>query len=381
MASSAAEAPAGRQLVYTLAITEGVRQALAEDPLTFLAGEDVAGAGSVFGIYRGLLDEFGAERVIDTPISESGIIGLAVGAGATGLRPIVDIMFMDFIGECMDEIANQLAKMRYMFGGKAKLPVTVLTMSGAGMNLAAQHSQSLEAWLCHLPGLKVVMPATPYDVKGAIITAVREDNPVFVVMCKGLMALPGEVPEEMYEVPIGKAKILREGDGLTIVAFGRMIHEAQKAADALQADGINAEVIRPAVAAAARHGHDRPVGAEDAPRDGRARSRALRRARRRDRGPDPGARVRQPRRARGPRRCAVLAGAVQPGARARIRARRRADRERGAPHPWPELGKEACPAPSASSSTPRRGRTSVASSQGRRSSTTRRSTRSCAARS
>ncbi len=242
---TAAEAPAGRQLVYTLAITEGVRQALAEEPLAFMAGEDVAGAGSVFGIYRGLLDEFGPDRVIDTPISESGIIGLAVGAGATGLKPIVDIMFMDFIGECMDEIVNQLAKMRYMFGGKATLPVTVLTMSGAGMNLAAQHSQSLEAWLCHTPGLKVVMPATAYDVKGAIITAAREPNPVFVVMCKGLMALPGDVPEEPYEVPIGKANILREGDGLTIVAFGRMIHEATKAAEQLAGEGVSVEVIDP----------------------------------------------------------------------------------------------------------------------------------------
>ena len=242
---TAAEAPAGRQLVYTLAITEGVRQALQEEPLAFMAGEDVAGAGSVFGIYRGLLDEFGPDRVIDTPISESGIIGLAVGAGATGLKPIVDIMFMDFIGECMDEIVNQLAKMRYMFGGKATLPVTVLTMSGAGMNLAAQHSQSLEAWLCHTPGLKVVMPATAYDVKGAIITAAREPNPVFVVMCKGLMALPGEVPEEPYTLPIGKANVLREGDGLTIVAHGRMIHEATKAADILEGEGVSAEVIDP----------------------------------------------------------------------------------------------------------------------------------------
>jgi pyruvate dehydrogenase E1 component beta subunit len=242
---TAADAPAGRQLVYTLAITEGVRQALQEDPLAFMAGEDVAGAGSVFGIYRGLLDEFGPDRVIDTPISESGIIGLAVGAGATGLKPIVDIMFMDFIGECMDEIVNQLAKMRYMFGGKATLPVTVLTMSGAGMNLAAQHSQSLEAWLCHTPGLKVVMPATAYDVKGAIITAAREPNPVFVVMCKGLMALPGDVPEEPYTLPIGKANVLREGDNLTIVAHGRMIHEATKAADILAGEGVSAEVIDP----------------------------------------------------------------------------------------------------------------------------------------
>ncbi len=173
-----------RELTYVASIAEGVRAVLDEQDTAFVAGEDVAGAGGVFGSYRGLLADYGDARIFDTPISEKGIVGLAVGAAATGLRPIVDIMFMDFMGECMDEITNQMAKMRYMFGGAATLPITVITMSGAGMNMAAQHSQCLEAWICHLPGLKVVMPSTPYDVKVMIISAARDDNPVFVVLNK-----------------------------------------------------------------------------------------------------------------------------------------------------------------------------------------------------
>lgn len=243
MAAATEQAP--RELPYVMAITEGVRQALQQYPEAFLAGEDVAGAGSVFGCYRGLVKEFGEKRVVDTPISEAGIVGLGVGAAATGLRPIIDIMFMDFIGECMDEIANQMAKMRFMFGGKAKLPITVLTMGGAGMSFAAQHSQSLEAWLCHLPGLKVMMPATPYDTKGAIIAAVREDNPVFVVMNKVSLGLTGPVPEEPYAIPIGEARVAREGGDVTVVAMGRMLHEALKAADTLSADGVELEIIDP----------------------------------------------------------------------------------------------------------------------------------------
>jgi pyruvate dehydrogenase E1 component beta subunit len=234
-----------RQLPYILAITEGVRQSLQEDDRSFLAGEDVGLAGSVFRIYKGLYEEFGPKRVIDSPISEAALIGLGVGAGATGLKPMIDIMFSDFIGECMDEIANQLAKTRYMFGGKIKLPVTILTMGGGGINLAAQHSQSLEAWLCHIPGLKVMMPATPYDVKGAIIAANRDDNPVFVIMNKASLGITGEVPEEPYAVNIGEAVVRREGSNFTIVAIGRMMHEAMTAAEMLEKDGIDVEVIDP----------------------------------------------------------------------------------------------------------------------------------------
>lgn len=235
--------PAARKLPYVAAITDGVREVLKEQDNAFVIGEDVAAAGSVYGYYKGLLEEFGPERLYDTPISEEGIMGLGVGAAATGCRPIVDLMFMDFIGECMDEISNQLAKMRYMFGGHARLPVTVLTMSGAGASLAAQHSQSLEAWLCHIPGLKVVMPSSPYDAKGLIIAAARDDNPVFVVLNKVMLGMMGEVPEGSYEVPIGKANVLRAGRNYTIVSMGRMVHESLKAAEKLKALGIDTEVI------------------------------------------------------------------------------------------------------------------------------------------
>jgi pyruvate dehydrogenase E1 component beta subunit len=197
----------------------------------------------VYGYCGGLLDEFGSRRVIDTPISEKGIMGLGVGASATGCRPIIDLMFMDFLGECMDEVANQMAKMRFMFGGKATLPVTVLTMGGAGGGMAAQHSQSLEAWLAHLPGMKVVMPSDAYDAKGMIIAASRDDNPVFVVLNKQSLAMSMEVPEESSEVPIGEAIIRKQGTDLTIVAFGRMVHEALDAAEQLKDVGLNVEVI------------------------------------------------------------------------------------------------------------------------------------------
>ena len=234
---------AEREITYVAAIAEAASAILEEQDTAFLAGEDVAGAGGVFGSYRGLLEAFGPERVVDTPISEEGIVGLGVGAAATGLRPIIDIMFMDFMGECMDEIANQMAKMRYMFGGSAKLPITVVTMSGAGMNMAAQHSQSLEAWICHLPGLKVAAPATPYDAKGLLIAAARDDNPVFVVMNKLSLRNRGPVPEDAYTVPLGKAEVVREGADLSLVTYSRMVHEAVQAAEALAGEGIDAEVV------------------------------------------------------------------------------------------------------------------------------------------
>ncbi len=232
-----------RVLPYVMAINEGVREVLKEQDNSFVAGEDVAGAGGVYGYYTGLLNDFGPERIYDTPISEKGIMGLGVGASATGCRPIIDLMFMDFIGECMDEIANQMAKMRFMFGGGAKLPVTVLTMAGAGQNLAAQHSQSLEAWLAHLPVIKVCCPSDAYDAKGMTIAAARDDNPVFVVFNKASLAMSMEVPEGPYEVPLGKAAVRRSGKDLTIVAISRMVHEAMSAADKLADAGLEVEVI------------------------------------------------------------------------------------------------------------------------------------------
>ncbi len=232
-----------RELTYIGAVAEAARTVLLEQESAFIVGEDVAGAGGVFGSYRGLLEEFGERRVIDTPISEEGIVGLGIGAAATGLRPIVDIMFMDFMGECMDEIANQMAKMRYMFGGSAQLPMTVVTMSGGGMNMAAQHSQSLEAWICHLPGLKVVAPSTPYDVKGLIIGAAWDDNPVFVVLNKLSLRNRGVVPEESYSIPIGQARVVRKGSDISIVTYSRMVEEALIAARKLDDAGIKAEVL------------------------------------------------------------------------------------------------------------------------------------------
>ena len=234
-----------REIPYVAAIADGLRAVMREQPDAFIAGEDVAEAGGVYGYFQGLLKEFGPDRVVDTPISEEGIVGLGVGAAATGCRPIIDVMFMDFMGECMDEITNQLAKMRYMFGGRATLPVTVLSMAGAGANLAAQHSQSLEAWICHVPGLKVTMASTPYDAKGLIIGAARDDNPVFVILNKMSLAMMGHVPEEPYAIPLGEANIVREGTNYTIIAFGRMVHEALAAAEELTKLGIDAEVIDP----------------------------------------------------------------------------------------------------------------------------------------
>ncbi len=242
---TSAEAPAERETSYIRAVNEGFAQLMREDPTVFLAGEDIAGYGGTFGQARGLLDEFGSQRVVDTPISESAIIGLGLGAAATGLRPVVDIMFMDFIGVCMDELVNQVAKMKYMFGGKATLPLTIHTMMGGGMAMAAQHSQSLEAWFCHVPGLKVVMPSGPYEAKGLLVAAVRDDNPVIVCNVKTLTRARGHVPEELFEIPLGQAHVVKPGSNFTIVATGRMVEESLKAAEKLEADGLDVEIVDP----------------------------------------------------------------------------------------------------------------------------------------
>ena len=242
---SATTEEAVRPLSYVSAVREALRQCLAEDDRVFIAGEDVARYGGVFGTTRGLLADFGERRVVDTPISEAAIAGLAVGAAATGLRPVVEIMFMDFIGCCMDQICNQMAKMRYMFGGKATLPITLRTMAGAGGSMAAQHSQSLEAWLCHLPGLKVVMPSNAYDAKGLLISAIHDDNPVVVVDNKQSLGVTAEVPPDMYEIPIGQAHVVRTGSDATVVATGRMVAETVAAAGALAGEGVSLEVIDP----------------------------------------------------------------------------------------------------------------------------------------
>ena len=232
-----------REANYRQAVNEALRGEMERDPDVFLAGEDVAEHEGAFGTSQGLLKDFGEERVIDTPISEVGIIGMAVGSAATGMRPVVEIMFMDFLGVCMDQILNQLAKMKYMFGGKARLPVVVRTACGAGIRVAAQHSQSLEAMLCHIPGLKVVMPATPYDAKGLLISAIRDDNPVVFVEHKRLYRVRGPVPEEPYTVPLGVAEVKRPGRDVSIVTWSMMVHEALAAAEELAGQGIEAEVV------------------------------------------------------------------------------------------------------------------------------------------
>jgi pyruvate/2-oxoglutarate/acetoin dehydrogenase E1 component len=234
-----------RQLTYVKAYNEGLAQVMREDDDVFVIGEDVAGYGGVFHMYDGLLTEFGPRRMIDTPISEAAIVGLGVGAASRGLRPVVDIMFMDFLAVCLDQVVNQAAKMKFMFGGSVRVPLTITTAYGAGVSAAAQHSQSLETWLAHTPGLKVVMPTTAYDAKGLIVASIRDDNPVVFMQHKMLFGLKGNVPEELYEVRLGEAAVRRPGTDVTIVALGRMVHEAITAATQLDAEGVSCEVIDP----------------------------------------------------------------------------------------------------------------------------------------
>ncbi|MBC7632698.1 alpha-ketoacid dehydrogenase subunit beta [Aeromicrobium sp.] len=235
----------GRELTYVKAYNEAMKQVMREDEDVFVVGEDVAGYGGVFHMYEGLLTEFGPRRMIDTPISEAAIVGLGVGAASRGLRPVVDIMFMDFLAVCLDQVVNQAAKMKFMFGGDVRVPLVITVASGAGLGAGAQHSQSLEAWLAHTPGLKVAMPSSAYDAKGLMVTAVRDDNPVIMMLNKRLFGAKGDVPEEIYAIPFGQAATLREGHDVTVVALGRMAVEAAAAAEQLAGEGISVEVIDP----------------------------------------------------------------------------------------------------------------------------------------
>jgi pyruvate/2-oxoglutarate/acetoin dehydrogenase E1 component len=234
-----------RELTYVKAYNEALHQVMREDENVFVVGEDVAGYGGVFRMYDGLLEEYGARRMIDTPISEMAIVGLGVGAASRGLRPVVDIMFMDFLAVCLDQVVNQAAKMKFMFGGEVRVPMVVTVASGAGLSAGAQHSQSLEAWLAHTPGLKVAMPSSAHDAKGLMVTAVRDDNPVIMMLNKKLLGAKGDVPEEIYAVPFGKANTIREGSDVTVVALGRMAVEAAAAADQLAGEGMSLDVIDP----------------------------------------------------------------------------------------------------------------------------------------
>jgi pyruvate dehydrogenase E1 component beta subunit len=241
--------PETQTAVRELTIGEAIKETLAEemrrDPTVFILGEDVAEAGTVYKVLSGLVDEFGPERVLDTPISEAGFAGIAVGAAMTGMRPIVDIMFGDFIGLTMDQMVNQAAKIHYMSGGKWKVPMVMRATMGATRRSAAQHSQSLHAWLCHIPGLKVVMPSTPYDAKGLWKTAIRDDNPVVIFEDKMMYRLKGPVPEGEYTIPFGVADIKRAGEDLTIVATSSMVQVALGAAKLLEEYDISTEVIDP----------------------------------------------------------------------------------------------------------------------------------------
>jgi len=233
------------EMTYSEAINTALREEMLRDPKVFLLGEDIGVFGGCFGVTSGLYGEFGPDRILDTPISETAIIGASVGAAAAGLRPVPEIMFMDFMAVCMDELFNQAAKMRYMFGGKAKVPLTVRVVCGAGLSAAAQHSQSLEAWFTHIPGMKVVMPSTPADAKGLLISSIRDDNPVMFIEHKALYGSSGPVPEGEYAIPLGKADIKREGKDVTIVATSMMVSRALAAAEALAAGGIEVEIVDP----------------------------------------------------------------------------------------------------------------------------------------
>ena len=234
-----------RELTIREALREALAEELSRDPTVFLMGEDVGRPGGVFNVSEGLQEEFGADRVMDTPISEEGFVGMGIGAALTGMRPVVEVMFSDFLTLAMDQIVNQAAKIRYMTGGQAKVPLVIRTTMGAGRGAAAQHSQSLHAWMAHIPGLKVVMPSTPYDAKGLLKTAIRDDNPVIFFEDKQMYGLKGPVPIHEYTIPFGVADVKREGSDVTLVATSSMVHVATQAAEMLAEESISAEVVDP----------------------------------------------------------------------------------------------------------------------------------------
>lgn len=234
-----------RTLTYAEAIREALRQSMENDPSVFLLGEDIGVYGGAFGVTNGLLEQFGAERVRDTPISEAVIAGACLGAALTGMRPVGEIQFMDFVSLSMEQLVLQAAKIRFMFGGKAKAPFVLRMPGGSGTGAAAQHSQCLENWFVHIPGLKVVMPSNPYDAKGLLLSAIDDDNPVIFIEHKLLYKTSGEVPEEMYHVPLSQSSIARPGKDLTLVATSIMVSRSLEAAEQLSREGIEVEIIDP----------------------------------------------------------------------------------------------------------------------------------------
>ncbi len=231
------------EITYAQAINDAISEEMRKDDTVFMMGEDIGLYCGAFGVSRGMVQEFGEERIIDTPIAEQAYVGAAVGAAMTGLRPIVELMFSDFMCVCFDELVNEAAKLRFMFGGKVKVPLVMRAAAGAGTGAAAQHSQSLEACLAHFPGLKVVIPSTPYDAKGLLKSAIHDDNPVMFLEQKKLYRTKGEVPEEDYSIPLGVADIKREGRDCTIVTYGRMVQVCLEAAEALEKEGIQVEIV------------------------------------------------------------------------------------------------------------------------------------------
>ena len=234
-----------REITYLEAVGEALVQEMRRDPEVFLMGEDVGVYGGAFGVSRGMLEEFGPERIRETPISEAAIAGAATGAALMGLRPVMEIMFMDFITISMNQLVNQAAKIHFMFGGKASIPMVVRAPAGSGTGAAAQHCQSLEALFMNVPGIKVVAPSTPYDVKGLLVASIRDNNPVVFMEHKLLYRTKGPVPEEVYTIPLGRAEVKREGRDLTVVAYSIMVSRALEAAEQLAAEGIELEVVDP----------------------------------------------------------------------------------------------------------------------------------------
>ena len=232
-----------REITYADAVREAMCEEMRRDPSVFFMGEDIGVYCGAFGVSKGMIQEFGEERVRETPISETGFMGAGVGAAITGMRPIVELMFSDFMAVCYDQIINQAAKMHFMFGGKVKVPMVIRTASGGGTGAAAQHSQSLENMYCHVPGLKVVVPSTPYDAKGLLVSAIRDDNPVVFLEQKKLYRVKGQVPEEEYAIPLGVADVKREGKDVSIITYGRMVQMCQEVAEKLAAEGISVEIL------------------------------------------------------------------------------------------------------------------------------------------
>ena len=232
-------------LSYREAVRDALASAMREDDSVFLMGEDIAEMGGSMGVTQGLLDEFGPERVRNTPISEMAIVGTGIGAAMQGMRPIVEIMYEDFLTISLEQIVNQAAKHRYMSGGQVKVPLTIRTQGGAGWSPGAQHAQQLEAWLVHIPGLKVVYASSPDDVGGLLLSAIHDDNPVVFFEHRLLYPLKADVPETLEPVPLGKARVIRDGNDVTVIATGRLVHESLKAAEEAESEGISVEVVDP----------------------------------------------------------------------------------------------------------------------------------------